>query len=136
MTTWLESEWQKLGGGALVLLPIAIAFRGVVAVRRFLYRARILPQWRARVPVIVVGNITVGGTGKTPLVLAIVEKLQSRGWNPGVPFAGDCSRQSISWSCRPCRPFPGWPMYRRIPCAGAGGSVSIRTSSTCCAVPR
>ena len=88
MSAWLEREWHRLGGGALVMLPIAIAFRGIVAVRRLLYRARILPQWRARVPVIVVGNITVGGTGKTPLVLAIVEKLQARGWNPGVVARG------------------------------------------------
>lgn len=88
MSEWLQREWQKLGGGALVLLPLALAFRIASAVRRRLYRLRILPQWRARVPVIVVGNITVGGTGKTPLVLAIVEMLQSRGWNPGVVARG------------------------------------------------
>ncbi|HUQ27847.1 MAG TPA: tetraacyldisaccharide 4'-kinase [Usitatibacter sp.] len=88
MSTWLEAEWQKLGGGALLLLPFAILFRAMVAIRRGLYRLRILPQWRARVPVIVVGNITVGGTGKTPLVLAIIQLLQSRGWNPGVVARG------------------------------------------------
>ncbi len=88
MSEWLEREWQKLGGGALVLLPFAIVFRLAVAIRRSLYRARILPQWRARVPVVVVGNISVGGTGKTPLVLAIVEALQARGWNPGVVARG------------------------------------------------
>jgi tetraacyldisaccharide 4'-kinase len=88
MSEWLQREWQKLGGGALVLLPFAIVFSVVVAIRRFLYRLRILPRWRAPVPVIVVGNITVGGAGKTPLVLAIVELLQSRGWNPGVIARG------------------------------------------------
>ena len=88
MRAWFEREWQRLGGGALVLLPLAAIFRVAAAVRRALYRARLLPQWRARVPVIVVGNITVGGTGKTPVVLAIVEMLQSRGWNPGVIARG------------------------------------------------
>ena len=88
MSEWLQREWQRLGGGALVLLPLAVVFSAVVAVRRFLYRARILPRWRARVPVIVVGNITVGGTGKTPVVLAIIEMLQSRGCNPGVIARG------------------------------------------------
>jgi tetraacyldisaccharide 4'-kinase len=88
MSEWLQGEWQKLGGGALILLPFAILFRAVVAIRRLLYRARILSRWRARVPVIVVGNITVGGTGKTPLVLAIVEMLQARGRNPGVIARG------------------------------------------------
>jgi tetraacyldisaccharide 4'-kinase len=88
MSEWLEREWQKLGGGALILLPFAIAFRIGIAIRRLLYRARILPTWKARVPLIVVGNITVGGTGKTPVVLAILETLQSRGWNPGVVARG------------------------------------------------
>ena len=88
MSSWLEREWQRLGGGALLLFPFALLFRAVVAVRRALYRARILPQWKAKVPVVVVGNITVGGSGKTPLVLAIVEMLQANGFNPGVVARG------------------------------------------------
>ncbi len=88
MRAWLEAEWQRLGGGALVLSPLAILFWLVVKARRFAYRARILPAWRARVPVIVVGNITAGGTGKTPLVLAILDLLARRGWTPGVVARG------------------------------------------------
>jgi tetraacyldisaccharide 4'-kinase len=88
MRAWLESEWQRRGGGALVFLPLALVFAAGVAIRRALYRLRILPAWRARVPVIVVGNITVGGTGKTPLVLAVIEVLERRGWTPGVVARG------------------------------------------------
>ncbi len=88
MREWLEREWQRLGGGALVLLPLTVVFAAAVAVRRLLYRARWLPSWRAPVPVVVVGNITVGGTGKTPLAIAIVELLQRRGFNPGVVARG------------------------------------------------
>jgi tetraacyldisaccharide 4'-kinase len=88
MSEWLQREWQKLGGGALLLLPLAILFRLVVAARRALYRARVLPRWKAPVPVVVVGNITVGGSGKTPLVLGIVEMLQANGFNPGVVARG------------------------------------------------
>jgi tetraacyldisaccharide 4'-kinase len=88
MSEWLQREWQKLGGGALVLLPFAFVFAIGAALRRRLYRLHILPTWKAPVPVIVVGNITVGGTGKTPLVLAIVQMLQGRGWNPGVVARG------------------------------------------------
>jgi tetraacyldisaccharide 4'-kinase len=88
MSEWLQREWQKLGGGALLLLPFAIIFRIATAIRRALYRARVLPKWKAPVPVIVVGNITVGGSGKTPLVLAIVEMLQANGFNPGVVARG------------------------------------------------
>ena len=87
MSEWLQREWQRLGGGALVLLPFALLFRIGVALRRSLYRTRML-QWKARVPVIVVGNIAVGGTGKTPLVLYIVEMLQQHGFNPGVVARG------------------------------------------------
>jgi len=85
---WLEREWQSRGGGALIFLPFALVFGAAVWARRFLYRARILRAWRARAPVIVVGNITVGGTGKTPLVIAIVEMLVAQGRNPGVVARG------------------------------------------------
>jgi len=88
MQAWLEREWQRLGGGALIFLPLALLFGLFVAARRLLYRARILPSWRARVPVVVVGNITVGGTGKTPLVIEILDILTRRGWTPGVVARG------------------------------------------------
>jgi len=88
MGAWLEREWQRLGGGALVFLPLALAFRAASALRRALYRAGILGSWRAPVPVIVVGNITAGGTGKTPLVIAVVEILRAAGRSPGVVSRG------------------------------------------------
>jgi tetraacyldisaccharide 4'-kinase len=88
MRAWLQGEWQRLGGGALIFLPFAAAFGAFTALRRALYRARVLPSWRAPVPVVVVGNISVGGTGKTPLTLAVVDMLQRHGWNPGVVARG------------------------------------------------
>ncbi|MGZ5079889.1 MAG: tetraacyldisaccharide 4'-kinase [Usitatibacter sp.] len=88
MRNWLEQEWQRRGGGALIFLPFTLVFAALTAMRRLLYRTRILPSWRARVPVIVVGNIIVGGTGKTPLVIEILEILQRRGWTPGVVARG------------------------------------------------
>ncbi|HYC37353.1 MAG TPA: tetraacyldisaccharide 4'-kinase [Usitatibacter sp.] len=88
MAEWLQKEWQKLGGGALIFLPLALLFGAAVALRRLLYRSRILPSWRAPVPVIVCGNITAGGSGKTPLALAVLEILLAKGWNPGVVARG------------------------------------------------
>jgi len=88
MRAWLEREWQRLGGGALVFLPLALVFLAASALRRALYRAGILRAWRAPVPVIVVGNITAGGTGKTPLVIAVVESLARAGYRPGVVSRG------------------------------------------------
>ncbi len=88
MRAWLEGEWQRLGGGALIFLPLALVFRAASALRRALYRAGILRAWKAPVPVIVVGNITAGGTGKTPLVIAVVESLARAGHRPGVVSRG------------------------------------------------
>ena len=59
-----------------------------VRARLGLYRRRVLPRLKAGVPVIVVGNIVAGGSGKTPLVIAIVERLRSAGYNPGVATRG------------------------------------------------
>ena len=88
MRAWLESEWERRGGGALIMLPLALAFAAASAVRRALFRRDLLARWRAPVPVIVVGNITVGGTGKTPVVLHILEVLQRNGYRPGVVARG------------------------------------------------
>jgi len=85
---WLEREWQRLGGGALLLLPLSLVMALIVALRRLAYRAGILPSWRAPVPVVVVGNITAGGTGKTPLTLAVLGALARRGFTPGVVSRG------------------------------------------------
>ena len=63
-------------------------FACVVALRRALYRARVLPSYRVQVPVIVVGNIAAGGTGKTPLVLWLCDLLKEHGYAPGIVSRG------------------------------------------------
>lgn len=72
----------------MLLLPIAVVFGCVVGLRRALYRAGVLPSYRVPVPVIVVGNITAGGTGKTPLVLWVCDFLRERGYEPGIVSRG------------------------------------------------
>lgn len=69
-------------------LPLAALFGWVTDLRRGLYRHGWLRVTRLPVPVIVVGNIAVGGAGKTPLVIALVEALHARGFNPGVVSRG------------------------------------------------
>jgi tetraacyldisaccharide 4'-kinase len=71
-----------------VLAPIAPLFRAVSAARRGLYRAGVLKSDRLPVPVVVIGNITVGGSGKTPLAIALAEALATRGWRPGIVSRG------------------------------------------------
>lgn len=69
-------------------LPLALVFKGIVWVRHWLYNQGILPTHRLPVPVISVGNIQLGGTGKTPLVLALLEWLQQHGYVVGVLTRG------------------------------------------------
>ena len=79
---WLERHWSRITPLHLILIPISLLFRLLVALRRALYRSGILPSHKLAVPVIVVGNISVGGTGKTPLTLALTQQLVERGWHP------------------------------------------------------
>ena len=84
----LLKAWYRGARWVYLLLPLAGLYRGLVALRRFAYRRGLLSSWRAPVPVLVVGNITVGGTGKTPLTIALVQSLQKAGWKPGVVSRG------------------------------------------------
>jgi tetraacyldisaccharide 4'-kinase len=84
----LENAWYRGAWWLWLLRPLELLFRLGAAARRGLYRIGLLPVYRAPVPVVVVGNITVGGTGKTPVVIALVEHLQARGIRVGVVSRG------------------------------------------------
>lgn len=84
----LDHYWHSVNGISLFLFPLSLIFGVVVWVRRFAYRLGLLHRRRFPVPVIVVGNITVGGTGKTPLVIWLCEYLRGRGWRPGIVSRG------------------------------------------------
>ena len=88
----LEGALQRLWYGprwaSLPLWPLGWLFRAVVAVRRGLYRAGVLRTERVAVPVVVVGNLTVGGTGKTPVAAWLARQLGLRGHRVGVVLRG------------------------------------------------
>jgi tetraacyldisaccharide 4'-kinase len=83
--TWYAPAATPL---AQLLRPLSWLFGGVAATRRAAYRHGMLRSARPRVPVVIVGNITVGGAGKTPLVAALVEAMRERGWRPGIVSRG------------------------------------------------
>jgi len=80
--------WYRRGAIAWLLWPASLVFLVVVLARRLLYWARLLPSRHPGIPVIVVGNVTVGGSGKTPLVLWIAEFLKAKGWSPAIVSRG------------------------------------------------
>lgn len=68
--------------------PMSWLYRLLVGLRIGLYRRGWLQARRLPVPVVVIGNLTAGGTGKTPLTIAVVQDLRARGWHPGVASRG------------------------------------------------
>ena len=83
-----EQHWAHRRVPAMLLLPLALLFSIVAGFRRQLYRWGVLPRVSVGVPVVVVGNITAGGSGKTPLVIWLVNHLRARGLRPGVVSRG------------------------------------------------
>ncbi len=84
----LLRAWQRRGVLACTLWPLSLIYHALWLLRASLYRSGILAVHRMPVPVIVVGNVVAGGSGKTPLVIALVQQLQSMGLHPGVVSRG------------------------------------------------
>lgn len=82
------AAWTRITWLTVLLLPLSWLFRAGVALRRAAYRAGWLRSVRLPVPVIVVGNISVGGTGKTPLVIWLAAQLKLAGYTPGIVSRG------------------------------------------------
>ena len=84
----VEKAWYQQHLWIWILLPLMWLFAGISALRRGLYRAGVKKSVKPNVPVVVVGNISVGGTGKTPLVIALCQALLNAGFTPGVVSRG------------------------------------------------
>lgn len=102
---WLSERWYRRSLLARLLSPLSLLYRTVIFLRRMSYQTGLLQQKTLPVPVIIVGNITVGGTGKSPLVIWLAKQLHMAGYSPGIisrgyggsgpfPFAVETSSQA------------------------------------------
>jgi tetraacyldisaccharide 4'-kinase len=80
--------WSARGLAARLLWPLSLLYGAVLALRLWLYRTGWLRRVKLPVPVLVVGNVIVGGAGKTPVTIELALQLQSRGWRVGILSRG------------------------------------------------
>ncbi len=83
MQFWYSRSWI-----AWLLCPFSLLFWLITTVRRALFRLNLLKSYRAPIPVVIVGNLSVGGNGKTPAVIWLVQELTKCGLNVGVISRG------------------------------------------------
>jgi tetraacyldisaccharide 4'-kinase len=88
MEKWLTRIWYGEASGGIWLRPLSWLYAAILAVRRWAYGAGLLKSYRIAKPVIVVGNLTVGGTGKTPLVIWLAQQLSARGLKVAIVSRG------------------------------------------------
>ncbi|MCD9121408.1 tetraacyldisaccharide 4'-kinase [Cupriavidus sp. UGS-1] len=88
LSDFVTRQWQRRGWFAWLMLPFAGLFGAISAMRRLAYRRGWFKSTRLPMPVVVVGNVTVGGTGKTPAVIALADALCEAGLRPGVVSRG------------------------------------------------
>lgn len=84
----IERLWYQGHKAYWLLLPLAWLYGLLTALRRVLFRLQLKKQHQVAAPVIVVGNISVGGTGKTPFTLLLCQLLRQHGWRPGIISRG------------------------------------------------
>ncbi|MDX1787010.1 MAG: tetraacyldisaccharide 4'-kinase [Psychrobacter sp.] len=93
--TTMTRAWQRQAAWLWLLLPVSWLYGFITMIRRQAYKIGLLSSYRAPIPVMVIGNITVGGSGKTPLIIELVTHLQKQGLKVGVisrGYGGDSSQ--------------------------------------------
>lgn len=115
----IQRGWQRPGWVNRLLYPVSLLYAAAMAARRLAYRRGVFRRHKLPVPLVVVGNLCVGGTGKTPLVMELVEAMKSRGMTPGVIARG--------YRARPGR----WPRA-----AGTGGADAAQVGDEAALIAR
>ena len=84
----IERAWQTRGALACLLWPVSLLYRFIMFIRRLVYRYGLLAVKPSALPIVVVGNLSVGGTGKTPFCAYLVQYFEQAGWRPGIVSRG------------------------------------------------
>ena len=89
LTKKIQHSWYQAKSHLWLLLwPFSKIYTTFIRFYRWLYKRNLLTTVQFNTPIIIVGNITAGGTGKTPAVIYLVELLKKHGWHPGVVSRG------------------------------------------------
>lgn len=92
----LDHYWYNQNPVAWLLLPLSLIYCFIASLRKQLFKLGVLSSRRVSVPVVIVGNISVGGTGKTPLLISLARHLCQQGLKPGIISRGYAGK-AISW---------------------------------------
>lgn len=84
----IQTAWNNQEKWLIVLRPLSWLYRFAFLMNKAMYTYRLKKIYTAPIPVMVIGNITVGGSGKTPLLIQLVKYLQSRGLSVGIISRG------------------------------------------------
>ena len=85
--SFLERAWHERAGWLILLWPVSVLFQALTAIRRAAQQSKQRPAYLTA-PLIVIGNISLGGTGKTPLLITLSQELQKQGFKPGIISRG------------------------------------------------
>ena len=109
----IEKTWYRRSPWSVLLLPLSLIYGALVQLKAATYRFGALRRSEVGAPVIVVGNLTVGGSGKTPLVIRLVQLLVRAGYSPGIVSRGYRGRHqnSRAW-CKKVQ-IPRWSVMSR-----------------------
>ncbi|CAL1329394.1 tetraacyldisaccharide 4'-kinase [Candidatus Providencia siddallii] len=80
---WFNKSWLYI-----LLIPLSFLYELIIFLKKISYKIKLLRSWKSPIPVIIVGNITIGGNGKTPVVIWLVESLKKEGYKVGVISRG------------------------------------------------
>ena len=83
-----NNQYYKKSNWIYLLIPISIFFYFFSSLKKYLYKKGFLTTIKIKVPVLIIGNITLGGTGKTPLALNIIENFLKEGLKPALISRG------------------------------------------------